>query len=59
MRVSLISAAVIRTAVTFLLTSVIPLGLAGIWLGVLADQISRFVFYAIRFRKGEWVRLKI
>ena len=59
MRVSLISAAIIRTAVTFLLTSVIPLGLAGIWLGVLADQISRFVFYAIRFRKGEWVRLKI
>jgi Na+-driven multidrug efflux pump len=59
MRVALISAAIIRTLVTWLLTSVLPLGLSGIWLGVLADQISRYVFYSIRFRKGEWVNLRL
>jgi Na+-driven multidrug efflux pump len=59
MRVALISAAIIRTFVTWLLTSVLPLGLSGIWLGVLADQVSRYVFYSIRFRKGEWVNLRL
>ena len=59
MRVALISAAFIRTLVTWLFTSMIPLGLSGIWLGVLADQISRFILYAIRFRKGEWVNLRL
>ena len=56
---ALISVAIIRTAVTWLLTSPIALGLTGIWLGVLSDQFSRFVLFSARFRKGEWVSLRI
>ena len=56
---ALISVAIIRTAVTWLFTSPVPLGLTGIWLGVLSDQFSRFVLFSARFRKGEWVSLRI
>ena len=56
---ALISVTVIRTAVTLILVLVFNLGLHGIWLGVLSDQLSRFTLMRRRFRKGEWVNLKI
>lgn len=56
---SLLSVTLIRTAVTWLLTSVFPLGIAGIWIGVLSDQFSRFVLLSLRFRQGHWTALKI
>ena len=59
LRVSLLSVTIIRTAVTWLLTSIIPLGLAGIWLGVLSDQLSRYLLLMSRFRKGDWTRIMI
>ena len=42
-----------------LLVMVFNLGLHGIWLGVLSDQLSRFLLMRRRFRKGEWVNLRI
>ena len=57
--VALISVTVIRTVVTLLLVLVFNLGLHGIWLGVLSDQLSRFTLMRRRFRKGEWVNLRI
>jgi Na+-driven multidrug efflux pump len=27
--------------------------------GVLADQMSRFIFATIRFKQGKWVKIKI
>ncbi len=56
---SLVSVTLIRTAVTFILTSVFNMGLHGIWLGILADQVSRFIFLHTRFRKGDWVNIRI
>ena len=56
---ALISVALIRTLVTLLLVSVFHLGLHGIWLGVLSDQLSRFTFMRHRFRQGKWVDLRI
>ena len=56
---ALISVTVIRTVVTLLLVAVFNLGLHGIWLGVLSDQLSRFMLMRRRFRKGEWVNLRI
>ena len=35
------------------------LGIVGIWFGVLADQMSRFIFATIRFKQGKWVKIKI
>lgn len=56
---SLLSVTIIRTIVTWLLTSVFTLGLTGIWIGVLSDQFSRFVLLRHRFEKGEWTTLRI
>ena len=56
---ALISVTVIRTAVTMLLVLVFNLGLHGIWLGVLSDQLSRFTLMRRRFRQGNWVNLRI
>ena len=56
---ALISVTGIRTIMTILLVSVFHLGLTGVWLGVLSDQLSRFFLMGIRFRQGKWVDLKI
>ena len=59
LRGALISVTVIRTAVTVLLVLVFHLGIHGIWLGVLSDQLSRFTLMRRRFKQGNWVNLKI
>ena len=56
---ALISVTVIRTVVTLILVLVFNLGLHGIWLGVLSDQLSRFLLMRRRFRQGNWVNLRI
>ena len=56
---ALISVTLIRTVVTVVLVLVFHLGLHGIWLGVLSDQLSRFTIMRRRFRQGNWVNLKI
>ena len=53
------SVTVIRTLVSWLGGFVFDLGIVGIWLGVLADQVSRFAFASIRYRMGKWVKIKI
>ena len=34
-------------------------GIIGIWMGVLGDQVSRFLFASTRFRAGKWTKIKI
>lgn len=53
------SVTVIRTLVSWLGGYVFGLGIVGIWLGVLADQVSRFCFASIRYKMGKWVKIKI
>lgn len=54
-----VSIAIIRTLVTVLLVNVFHMGLHGVWIGILADQATRFTFVSLRFRQGKWVDLKI
>ena len=56
---STISVTFIRTAGSYLGGYVFGLGIVGIWLGVLADQIARFIFASTRFKKGQWTQIKI
>ncbi len=56
---STISVTIIRTLFSYLCGIVFAWGIAGIWLGVLADQISRFLFASIRFKAGKWTKIKI
>lgn len=56
---STISVTIIRTLFSYLCGIVFVWGITGIWLGVLADQISRFLFASIRFKTGKWTKIKI
>ncbi len=56
---STVSVTVIRTIVSFLCGYTLGWGIAGVWLGVLGDQISRFTFASIRFKQGKWTEIKI
>ncbi len=56
---STICVTVIRTAASYLCGYTFGLGIAGIWMGVLADQVGRFIFAAVRFKAGKWVKIKI
>lgn len=56
---STISVTFIRTTASYLFGYTFGLGMVGIWLGVLADQIARFLFASIRFKKGKWTKIHI
>jgi len=56
---ALISVAGIRSLSTLLFVNVFHLGLDGVWLGILCDQLARFTLMSRRFRQGNWVNLKI
>ena len=56
---SMISVTFICTIVSYLGGYTLGLGIVGIWFGVLADQMSRFIFATIRFKQGKWVKIKI
>ena len=56
---SMTSVTVIRTLVSYIGAYVFMMGIVGIWLGILADQISRLIFSYIRYKKGNWINIKI
>ena len=56
---SMISVTIIRTAVSYLCGYTFGLGIIGIWLGVLGDQMARFIFASLRFKQGKWTEIKI
>lgn len=56
---STISVTIVRTFVSYFFGYILGLGIVGIWLGVLGDQISRYLFASIRFKQGKWTQIKI
>ncbi|MCR5618534.1 MAG: MATE family efflux transporter [Lachnospiraceae bacterium] len=56
---SIISVTVIRTAFSYLFGYMLGFGINGVWMGILADQISRFLFGSVRFKQGKWTRIII
>lgn len=57
--VSLISVTFIRPGMSWLLCYPIGIGLIGAWLGTFCDQVLRFVLTFIRFRKGQWTKIRL
>lgn len=57
--VSLISVAIIRPGASWLFCYPMGMGLFGVWLGLCADQLVRFLMGYMRFRKGSWLKIKI
>lgn len=56
---SIISVTLIRTIVSYFFGYTLGIGIIGIWFGVVGDQLSRFLFGAIRFKQGKWTKIKI
>lgn len=56
---STVSVTIIRTAGSYFFGYVLNWGIAGIWMGVVADQLARFLFASIRFKQGKWTQIKI
>lgn len=56
---STISVTLIRTVFSYVCGFVLNWGMIGIWFGVLADQMARYLFASIRFKQGKWIHIKI
>ena len=54
-----ISVTIVRTAVSYIFGYLLGFGIAGVWYGILADQMMRFILSSIRFKRGKWVKIKI
>ncbi len=57
--VSTISVTVFRTGASYLFCYGFRLGVIGIWLGILTDQVIRYIMASTRFKKGRWTEIKI
>lgn len=56
---SMLSVTVIRTVLSYVGCYVLGWGIVGIWLGIIGDQVARFLFAGARFRTGRWTQIKI
>lgn len=56
---SLISVAIIRPGLSWLLCYPCGLGLLGVWMGLVGDQFTRFILGYIRIKQGNWLKIKI
>lgn len=56
---STISVTIIRPIASYLFCYIFHFGVVGLWLGVMADQVCRFVLTNVRFYSGRWTRIKI
>ncbi len=50
---------VIRTAISYLACYTLGYGIIGVWMGVMGDQVARFLFSTLRFRDGKWMKIRI
>lgn len=56
---SMLSVTIIRTVFSYVCCYLFHWGIIGIWMGILADQVSRYLFASVRFKQGKWVEIKI
>lgn len=56
---STISVTLVRPLISYLLCYALGLGLIGIWYGVAADQLCRFLLTNQRFKSGVWTKVKL
>ena len=56
---SMLSVTIIRTVFSYVGCYILHWGIIGIWMGILADQVSRYLCGSVRFKQGKWVNIKI
>ena len=56
---SLISMAIFRVGGAYLLTSIISLGLMGVWFAMIIDWVCRSTCFLLRSKSGKWTEKKV
>lgn len=56
---SMISVTCLRPVSSYIFCYVLDFGIIGIWFGLVADQICRYVMTSLRFQSGKWINVKI
>lgn len=56
---SAFSVTIMRTLGSYIFGYMLGMGITGIWIGVVADQLSRYILASVRFRRGKWTEIKI
>ena len=56
---STISVTIIRTAVSYICCYPLGLGLPGVWMGIVADQLCRLTLSTWRYGTGKWLNIKV
>lgn len=56
---TIISVSIVRTAATLILVNIFNMGLDGIWIGILVDQLLRYILLHYRFKTGVWTEITI
>ncbi len=61
MVLSLISMFLCRVALSYLFGCSwgLGLGLAGVWMAMVADWVMRAVFFVVRFQQGRWAKINV
>lgn len=57
--VSTVSVTIMRSLGSWFFGYVLNLGIIGIWMGIVADQLTRYILGSIRFKQGKWTQIKI
>ena len=55
----LLCVGIIRPGLSYILTYPLHFGLIGAWMGCFIDQLSRYLYSYIRFKRGSWVNIKV
>ncbi len=56
---SLLSIAIVRPILTWILCYPVGWGLTGAWIGVMLDQFLRLIINYTHFQKGKWTKIKL
>ncbi|MDO4296096.1 MAG: MATE family efflux transporter [bacterium] len=56
---STVSVTFVRPIASYLFCYVLGIGLIGIWIGVVSDQLCRYLLTSRRFHSGKWTNIKI
>ena len=57
--VSMLTVALLRPILTYILVYPVSMGVLGAWIAILVDQILRFGFSAVRFYSQKWCKVKL
>lgn len=58
-KIAIISSTLIRLSFCYFFYKTLELGLPGIWIGMIVDEMFKFIFFGLRYLKGRWIDIEI